>query len=605
MATENVPTNPEELTNFAGSILEHLIERYDGAGEKFIDDYYDRRGLINSCAGTVSILLLVGAFEELAKQNDQWQRVVLQEFDDIHRHVNEEGYDATPLVPPNLTNRLFGTQSPRRYYYLDSVSWVLSSAILLRFLMRTGKLSAEGQEEELNSKVMSLIQETLRIIRDSVCAGGGWNFSNGCSSPHLYYSYAVSEALADFGDYVLGESPELFRVQTRAEAQDNEVIDILSEADPKLIIDIEGSRKKTSKWLMTAYLELLAQGDHEISIASEQHQHNRLYYTYYVLDMLIVCKADEFFEDQKQDIRQAIEHAIYRTRIDFDKAYGEGWFKVVADSQLELKWQSHENQSEIPSTARPKEAGLLPLSLRCNTLYSYYIALGEDKKIPDLFRILVDNRRAEIGLWDKEGYNIRTTERAIEAIVDYYDYLLKYERSSGDSEVSKILGKAIASAVRTYISSSEGTSCIVSALTKVTTQPPGSGDNIPALSENKLLEVLTSALAMGENQLLGKSAGSLDENKFRMFQRRLGSFASTLFGKRLEQTVKTDDEKKRLSKSLDDNVMQLFNRLGPWLSQTSEVNLGSVLEYLILQSAKEQQKHASGPVKGASRGGAQ
>ena len=33
-----------------------------------------------------------------------------------------------------------------------------------------------------------------------------WGFARGCNNPSLYYTYVVSESLADYGDYVLGET---------------------------------------------------------------------------------------------------------------------------------------------------------------------------------------------------------------------------------------------------------------------------------------------------------------------------------------------------------------------------------------------------------------
>ena len=85
-------------------------------------------------------------------------------------------------------------------------------------------------------------------------------FSNGCTAPHLYYSFAVTEALADFGDYVLGETPQIFGKNSKESAEDSELLKLLTGP---LVERVNEKRKLTLEYLVKTYLPSLGETEVE------------------------------------------------------------------------------------------------------------------------------------------------------------------------------------------------------------------------------------------------------------------------------------------------------------------------------------------------------
>lgn len=584
------PRTHQELTEFARGIMGRLLEKYNAEGRHFSDEMAGA-GLIYRCAGSVSLLLLANGFDELAGEGE-WQEVVKAEFKKVYDHVANKGYDVTPLIPGNLTEELFSPKAPVRYHYLDSVSWVLSLSLQMRLASSTGKLTLDDQLDAIKK----LAKDSLTIICDAACPGGGWGFSSGVSKPDLYYSYGVSEALADFGDYVLGESEEEIGIPADFELQEF--------LGPELLARVDEQRQLTSKWLIERYLQTL--GSKEVNPHPDEpdQPYILLYYTYFVLDMLIVNKADEYFAVKKDQINQSVEHAIYRSRIDFDRAYatGDDWWGNPKLSSLRLSWDNHENQELINRIKnRPRfpelfEPGLVPLSLRCNLLYAFYIADGEDQKMNKLFQVLYENRHPDSGLWDKSSYDLMVTERAIEAIVDFNDYLVKFEGRAAPRYIAppephphpldSSFQALIKTVVKDYLESEDGGRCL-QGRTAVAPHPEAAPQNGERMDEEKVLDLLTSALADGEAVLAGSGTTPLKRDTLEGFIQEFGKFQRLRLYEELKKTVGDDPEKqKALLDGMERNRKGLLNRLGPWFSKDSS-DLAMVFDWLLDKISKD------------------
>ena len=191
--------NHQRTTELAQEILKAMLRRYsDDKG--FLDEKHSKEGLIFRCAGSISILLLVNAFKELQAEVG-WIEIVTREFQMVVAHVKEKGYDATPLLEEGFTRDIFSPAAKPQRAYLDSVSWVLSFAIQMWYALWTGRLGhTKGSPEykKHQSTIAETVSSTLQIICKACCPQGGWGFATQCTEPNLYYSYAVSEGLADF-----------------------------------------------------------------------------------------------------------------------------------------------------------------------------------------------------------------------------------------------------------------------------------------------------------------------------------------------------------------------------------------------------------------------
>jgi hypothetical protein len=579
MSTNHVPQTHASLVTFGRDIMNSLIGRYKDAGGQFVDDPKLPTGLIFRCAGAVSLLLLANGFDELA-EDGEWQSIVKDEFDKVREHVNANGFDATPIVPEHLTAQIFSPKAPTTYHYTDSVSWVLSFALHMRLAQRFGRLRLSDSQTQA---VFDIVKTTLNIVCDAACPQGGWGFTNDVTQPDLYYSYGVSESLADFGDYVLGESASEIGVPA-----DDELLNFLG---PDLVGRVEDSRKRTSKWLIDNYLPIL--GSKEVNPGSSEPDppHELLYYTYFVLDMLIVSKADEFYSEDSERINKGIEHGLYLSRIDFDKARADDdWWTDAIASSLQLKWENFRNPALLKSRRPPiYEPGLVPLSLRCNALYAYYIARGEDRKMNDLFQVLYGNRHPETGLWDSESFSLMVTERAVEAIIDFNDYLVKFQTgpvvqppvAARDESVEGAFQTLMNSAVRSFLESPDGVELIHKTHAQPATHSLAVNQDGHKLDEDRLLDLLTSALADGETLIKGGDDTVLQAPTFNRFRSQLDRFLTLNFYENLKKTVDDESKHKALHEAIKRNETQLMNRLGVWFTRDTEHDLGDLFEWLL------------------------
>ncbi len=206
-----------------------------------------------------------------------------------------------------------------------------------------------------------------------------------------------------------------------------------------------------------------------------------LYYAYYLIDMMTTAGADlryaeiikseselaalvdyyrtnalmnqenlkYYFEEGHQAdlISSLIEPAIFATRSQYGKAAETGlqfWDSV--QSELSVYWRHGESGLQTTATYLREgvrnppticDPSLKPMALRANINYRFYVSEETDVAIDRLFAdickdvcVSVEDEEDEdalvVNLWDNMSYSLPVTERAIEAIVDYYDYINKF-----------------------------------------------------------------------------------------------------------------------------------------------------------------------------------
>lgn len=588
------PRTLTEVSALAADVYDKMIRRYNQDDQNFVDDENDKEGLILPCAGSVALLLLANNFEEIGK-DARWHEIVRREFDRVQKHVEERGYDATPFVPERITEKLFSKAGG--YYYTDSLSWVLSLTTQIR--VATFRKNLFEADSTFMMSVLSLMKDALSKICDAACPQGGWNFSNECTAPHLYYSFAVTEALADFGDYILGETPQIFGKNSKESAEDVEVIKLLTSP---LVERVNEKRRMTLEYLKETYLSKL--GDAEIEPVENpgvgvSSQHLKLYYTYFVIEMLVTCNLPEFHREWSEDIDDATEMGIYLSRIDLEKARkdknllsgGKTWWDDAAESTLKINdWSLFKNASLIPDRdklSKLGEPGLIPLAVRCNAQYAYYVAKGRDAKMGKLFALLLEDRHEEQGLWDAKFYNLLITERAVEAIVDYYDYLSEYERETAvgnelilaqESKLDLAFRELLREEVRAYL----GTSA-----SQLEANAIGeSASDGSTLTEEVLVRKLTSTLATANAYARGSDGADLPVNKkdIDRLQENFTAFISNLFYATLADVHPEEPDKLRTGVSA--NVQDLWVSLAPWIAASQKLKLGNLFSHLANETLK-------------------
>src|SRR6266850_6438665 len=103
---EQIPKTPAQVASLAKDVYEKLLVKYAEKGDQFVDSGQPQTGLIFRCAGSVALLLLANSFDEVGADT-RWRTIVYRELDLVHKHIQQKGYDATPYVTEDNTERLF------------------------------------------------------------------------------------------------------------------------------------------------------------------------------------------------------------------------------------------------------------------------------------------------------------------------------------------------------------------------------------------------------------------------------------------------------------------------------------------------------------------
>lgn len=135
-----------------------------------------------------------------------------------------------------------------------------------------------------------------------------------------------------------------------------------------------------------------------------------------------------------------LAESIHLSRSNFLKAQRTGKsFWDSSSSELIIQWLSEDSKGNVMDVSPDNrnrsiitEPAFVPMALRANTNYSYYISEQTDITVKELFNLIVsdrsdtDNALCTSNLWDNLSYSLQVTERSVEAIVDYYDYVNKF-----------------------------------------------------------------------------------------------------------------------------------------------------------------------------------
>lgn len=449
--TMKLPNTEKEFQELAENILSSYEDYYyvkeDNDIQRFRDAEYESRGLQTSTQGVISFLLLSSAFG--IKLNERCSTLVHDELTFIIKTVSSNGYNLTPRY--NVKKAKEFKNNSGGLYSIETTSLVLSTAILAKWTLSQKLIELPT---DVVTKLKDTAIESLCLLCDSQHSNGGWSFagihgSDSIKEPigvaDLYNTYTASETLADLGDYVLGETDGI-----------DPDPDLKEWFDQKLLEKADHARQEAANWLINLYVvdpeattslgicpiqppstdnnELLPGGKLAIPPYQSNGQQNfdSIYRTLYVIDTLIVNGADERFQENAQAVRSAIAHGIYLNRIQLDHAFtNKDYWNDAEKSKLIVRLEGGNITKE--KNLSLEDQNLLPLALRCNALYCYYISEGPDSFMELWMQRLLDSRDKQSGLWDDIGVSVAITEKSIEAIIDYYDYFKKLKETSGDS----------------------------------------------------------------------------------------------------------------------------------------------------------------------------
>lgn len=465
-------------------------------------------GLLPEGIGLTSLLLFLEAFgetEEIIPSSGSLDESGNASLSDIQNliceslakvcNMAESGYRATPLIRKEHDSKLFGESCG----YLETLTWCLSLSILA---VRNEKRGLLSLSDELREKAYELLAKSFDTLIKSQHEDGTWGFTTDrLADKALYYTYIANASLADFFDYILGE---IAYTENGNVEENNDILAFLEDKlGYKADSAAEAAREKLNKFLIEVCLPRLpkiadcsALSDDDLSAIGAwktepqgDKYYLNLYYTYYLLEMMITSSADKYFEERvsadADALLEIVKPHIPATDYDYyntfktaaeDVKFFEDFFKnyyeqalhtsrmhyMVASriddfwnytaSELTLQW-SHSTKSKEVKTATDRvyisDPTILPMALRANTMYSFYVTEKPEITIERLFADVCQNvysadaSDSEGGdyctenLWDSASYNLFITERSIESVIDFFDYLNKFESNTPAQQLPK------------------------------------------------------------------------------------------------------------------------------------------------------------------------
>jgi hypothetical protein len=383
---------------------------------------------------------------------DEWSEVLGQLADGF-----------ATAAPYQADNKLLAVikRSDGTEVYTEAASWAISTAIVF---LRAAQDFSFSISKEVYEQSVDLIARGLQALAQIQLPDGGWSFSASTideGGSDLVFTYSVQQALADIDDYVLLRlegTDETAIAETPLVKQLNALIarwpsiDGAKGESSSTVADIyDRLTERSVKFMVGRYLAQATAGasgrnvglevqDLEIKgrikLLNERHDLVAAYYEGYLLDGLIISRADEGRPEVTESMRQLYYRLIGRFGELSAKVHqGADEMKSPEMTTLQIELSGPQRRAQ---PLRYYDAGLWAQILRALILFRYYVEpLNQVEAVivarsGSVLSLLLKDRRAEDassapGLWDNIGFNLPYTARAVEAIIDSYDYLKRME----------------------------------------------------------------------------------------------------------------------------------------------------------------------------------
>lgn len=438
------------------SYKQRRIENAEGRKVFYSDEKSQRTGFLSNIYGNVGIMTLVNRMNVELDDNDKAE--LEQNICFILDYIEKNGYTLFPYISEednkDGATKLFN----RNYPHIGSMTWAISFFVSVRKACREGVLdlkkypSPKSLNETYSDILVRQIKEIIVKFNESFIDNGellGWSFTKECETPSLFYTYSVLEAFSDFDDNVLNLASE----------------DSSAEMDEELIAaingDVKGDESLTERWKKSCYMvadkaweaykdilkdsfidDNFLKGYKTISRSdiTRANSSNALFNTIYLVFILFYgyVNARKFESGDfagAADVVQTMKAALQNVQRVYDQLKSNGLGYIVDTYYIVFNSKNKNGDRGDKYTVkfnRKKlvDAKLLPTLVKANNVIAFYIDQYPVKQMSQLFKDLLNNLPEKEGvfIWEAEDYDVKITERYIEAIADFYAYYDKYER---------------------------------------------------------------------------------------------------------------------------------------------------------------------------------
>ena len=444
----------------------------------FYSDEKDQlTGYLSDIYGCTAILSLVDV-ENPAMISQEVADSLVKNVAYIVKEIKDKGFTLFPYLSneDNVFNEKGDTLFNRNYPYIGAMTWAISFLTSVRKARIHEVIDADTNEKktigyldidkdllaDINNLIVRIVRhfnEAVIFVEDKDAPDGlkylGWSYTTNCAEPSLFFTYSVLEAYSDFEDNVFEvetnpdgsyriEQGTLFR-NYKEDSQD------LREAFKK-----EAGDKETQIYRWTKAVERVAQNVWDVykgvlsrEFVSDQFLRgfdiiktedmvkmdhtNALFNNVYLVCILLYGWTNVLNKEESEEIVATMESALQNVQRVNDSFTRKGLDYLISTYTVPFI-NAHKDRGNTYikrlNYRRMSDTTLLPILIKANNLIAFYITKYPVKKMDTLFKDIFDNDNIcdEEFLWDDKGYDVKITERYIEAINQFYDYYESYEQ---------------------------------------------------------------------------------------------------------------------------------------------------------------------------------
>ena len=457
------------------AVLKDLMNKRDENGVFFNGDKDRKGGYLSDVYGCTALLSLanVGSVE----LNKEQKEVLVNNIRYILKEINETGFTLYPYIN-HFDNKISREKDGQviedslfnhRYPYTGALTWTIS--FLTSVKKATKKADEEVNKEEhryldLDEMTINEINRLIARIVDhfntSVIKAPdpndpnktlylGWSFTNGCTEPSLFFTYSVLEAFSDFEDNVLdviidengyvvtdGNMTRQFKESEDDLAKQFATKNGLNGVElwanacasvAKNIWKVYG-RTLRNDFVDDKFLEGF--GVVTLDDIMKMDHSNALFNNVFLVSSLLYGWTNVLIPEEQREIVSTMEISLQNVQraIDYLKRKNRDY---IVESYTIPFTNLHKEFGDLYirklNYRRLDDTTILPILIKANNMIAVYITKYPVKKMDELFEEIFDesNMSEREVLWDDRGYDVKITERYIEAISQFYAYYIAYE----------------------------------------------------------------------------------------------------------------------------------------------------------------------------------
>ncbi len=456
------------------AIFEDLSKKVNAEGYFYNSDQDRKVGYLSDIYGCTAILALASDGSVLLNQDQK--ESLLKNIRYILKEIDEFGFTLYPYIS-GIDNEFYVDDNGEKikhtlfnnsYPYIGALTWTISflAAIKRSSLRNDDKDEEEHRflelDDDLLSEINHLIVKIVDYFNTSVITAPnpnnpeelqylGWSYTKDCVEPSLFFTYSVLEAFSDFEDSVLEVEKDANGYVIRNGNLVRHFKD--SESDLEKLFEVKSGLNGVEQWanacasvaknIWRIYGEVLKDdfvddkflegfGVIRYSDILKMDHSNSLFNNVFLVSSLLYGYANILIPEESKEIVSTMEIALQNVQRAIDSLTRKNMDYIVGSYIIPFT-NFHKRFGDMYirklNYRRISDTTLLPMLMKANNMIAVYITQFPVKKMDVLFEQIFDETNIcdEEMLWDDKGYDVKITERYIEAIDQFYEYYVAYE----------------------------------------------------------------------------------------------------------------------------------------------------------------------------------